>query len=143
MKITLSHIIFCVIIRYVHKKLLSIKRTTLQTHNSKFNLLGVNNEINPCDPDSVIFNYSSLSLPTRLTVLLSYGLNFCHPLYHLNFYKYFLSFEKLFFCLRNDSNSCNFSEFTNRLQSLAFKHFHGFKLSKFFQRFFQGRTYLC
>ena len=99
-------------------------------------IVGVNNAIKPSDPDSVIFIYSSLSLPTRLKVLLSYGLNFCLPLYHLNFYKYFLCFEKLIFCLWNDSNSFNFSEFANRLQSVAFKHFHGFKPFKVFSAVF-------
>ena len=71
----------------------------------------------------------------------SYGLDFCLPLYHLNFYKYFLCFEKLVFCLWNDSNSFNFSEFTNRLQSVAFKHFHGFKPFKVFSSVFP-RGYL-
>ena len=136
LKITFSHIIFCVIIRYVDKKLLSFRSTTLQTHNRKLNLLGVNNEIKPCDPNSVILNYSSLSLPTRLKVLLAYSLDFCLPLYHLSFYKCFLCFEKMFFCVQNDSNSCNFSEFTNHLQSVAFKHFHGFKPFKIFSAVF-------
>ena len=45
----------------------------LATHKRKLNNLNVNNDLCPCDPYSVVFNYSSITLPKRIKTLLALG----------------------------------------------------------------------
>ena len=110
---------------------------TKSTHRKKLRNLGINGEIAPCDPDSVIFNFSSLNLPPRMKFLLAFGLEFNLPLHKLNFYKYFLSFEKLAFSLKQRSAS-DFSKIKNSLKTLAFKYYYNFKPYKVFSSVFSN-----
>ena len=85
--------------------------TTKLTHDRKLSSLCIKNTLAPCDPDQVIFNYSSVHLSSRLRTLLAYGLNFCLPVYKLNFLKYFLCFEKLATSRAKGSPSCGNKDF--------------------------------
>ena len=88
-----------------------IMRPPLLTHDRKLTSLGIKNNLDPCEPDQVIFNYSSVHLSSRLRTLLAYGLDFCLPVYKLNFLKYFLCFEKLATSLAKGSPSCGNKDF--------------------------------
>ena len=66
----------------------------LISHNRKLSNLGINNDLNPCDPNRVVFNYSSIELSPRLRTILAFGLDFCLPVYKINFYNYFLSLNR-------------------------------------------------
>ena len=46
------------------------KDKTLKIHQRKLSDLGISNDLSPCDPKKVIFNYSSISLSLRLQTLL-------------------------------------------------------------------------
>ena len=65
------------------------------THKKKLYDLGASNDIAPCDPNKVVFNNSSVTLSERVRLLLAYGLDFCLPIYKLDFNQYFLSFERI------------------------------------------------
>ena len=112
------------------------KISTTAIHTRKLNSLGVKNNIEPCDPDKVIFNFSSLVLDQRIKFLLGFGLDFCLPVFRLDFYKYFMSFEKLMQTLKN-SHCSDLPEFTNRLKTLAYKYFYNFKSYKIFSSVFK------
>ena len=60
-----------------------------QIHKRKLSNLGINNEIQPLDPNKVIFNLSNRVLTPKEKWLLSFGLNFKLPTFKLNFCKYF------------------------------------------------------
>ena len=83
---------------YLKKYQLNIK----STHNKKLHNLGVNyNNLSPCDPYSVVFNFSSVVLPNRIKYLLAFGLKFCLPIYKVNNFTYFLKLESLISKLKN------------------------------------------
>ena len=92
-----------------------INTQTHYTHTQKLNSLGVNNSSEPFNPDSVIFNFSSVTLSPRLKIILAYGLDFCLPIFKLDFYRYFLSYEKLsaglsrFNCINTSELKHNFT----------------------------------
>ena len=46
-------------------------------HNRKLLNLGINNDLNPCNPNCVVFNYSSIELSPRLRTILAFSLDFC------------------------------------------------------------------
>ena len=81
--------------RYVSTVLSRFKKETLVTHKRKLNNLGITNSLSPCDPDSVVFNYSKHHISFRIKTLLAYGLDFCLPIYKIDFFKYFLTIESL------------------------------------------------
>ena len=68
---------------------------TLAIHAKKLHNIGIDNEITPCDPEKVVFNYSSFAVTASTKALLAYGLEFCLPVYKINFYRYFLTTELL------------------------------------------------
>ena len=123
--------------RHAKKVIGDFIQTTEITHERKLRNLGIENDIKPCDAEKVIFNYSSIILPSRLKFLLAFGLDFCLPIYKLNFYKYFICFEKLSMNLKNESCVGNFNEFRDQLKSLAFKYFYSFKPYKIFSSVFK------
>ena len=71
------------------------------------------------------------SIPSPLSQLLSYGLDFGLPVYKINFFKYFLSFEKLAICLKPFSGN-NFPQFCSDMKAVAHKFYYGFKPHKVF-----------
>jgi len=122
--------------RYCNREIDTFRKNTLDTHKKKLNSLGVNSEIQPCDPDRVVHNFSSVTLSSRLKTLLAYGLDFGLPVYKVDFFKYFLSFEKLVFSLKSSTIVGDSTELLNRIQSTAFKYFYNFKSSKVFSSVF-------
>ena len=91
------------------------------THDRKLHNLGINNELKPYDPNNVVYNYSSICLPDRLKTLLAFGLDFCLPIYKLNFHQYFLKFEVMISQL--SSLKCqNFNNFTKELQNISYRY---------------------
>ena len=135
-KSTFSLLDTAVVRRFVQRQVDHLHRTTVATHCKKLESLGVNSSIQPCDPDSVIFNFSSVTLSPRLRILLAYGLEFCLPSFRLNFYKYFLSFERLSHILKGSHIQGSFSEFLDQLKALSFKYYYGFKSYKIFSSVF-------
>lgn len=124
------------IIGNVNKSIDEFKAVTEETHKNKLHKLGIQNEIAPCNPDNVIFNFSSHALANRTKFLLAFGLDFCLPIYKLDFYKYFLAFEKLVYVLTND-NCANFREFKELIKTLSYKYFYNFKSYKIFSCVFK------
>jgi hypothetical protein len=112
------------------------RASTLRIHDRKLSDLGIYNALQPCDPDKVIHNYSSVLVPHRIKILLSFGLDFCLPVYRLDFYKYFLSFERLYSSLARDCtvalSPSKLTELRDRVHALSFKYFYGFKGCKIF-----------
>jgi len=135
LKNAVSAMDFLLLRRCVVSRCSSFRDTTVDTHKRKLNNLGIHNDLQPCDPDKVVLNYSSVPLPQRLKHLLAFGLDFGLPSYKLCFYNYFLSFEKFFTRLRmGDCN--NVTEFSDRLRALALKYFYNFKPYKIFSAIF-------
>ena len=116
---------------FVSESVNIFRRDVMRTHVSKLRSLGIDNNLAPCNPDKVIFNYSSLVLNDRVKLLLAFGLDFGLPIYKLNFYKYFLCFEKLVNNVRNN-NCTNYSEFVSRIRELSMRYFYNFKPYKIF-----------
>ena len=118
---------------YVRSKNEAFIARTKSTHEKKLSNLGINIELAPCNPDDVIHNYSSFTLPDRLRFLLAFGLDFCLPVTKLDYFKYFSAFETLSVKLKHLDDSVNF---TSGLKDIAYKYFHGFKSSKVFSAIF-------
>ena len=117
--------------RHTRLRTTEFEATTARTHADKLGSLGINNEIKPCNPDDVIFNYSSVNLSERLKTLLAFGLDFNLPTYNINFYQYFLKFERLMLSLKH-ADCTNITEFKLKMKSLAHKYYYGFKSYKIF-----------
>jgi len=107
------------------------------THRKKLESLGISNQLQPCDPERVVLNFSSVQLSTRLKFLLAFGLDFNLPVHKLNFFRYFLDFESLI--NRLSIKDCqNFSDLTDRIRELAFRHYYNFKPYKVFSAIFSS-----
>jgi len=121
--------------RYISNRISSFTNTTEQVHRRKLGDLGITNELKPCDPNSVVLNYSSITIPQRVKFLLAFGLDFNLPIHKLNFFRYFLHFEQL--VGRLSRKTCeNLEEFTEKLRSLSCKYFYNFKPYKIFSAIF-------
>ena len=101
--------------------------------------MGINNDLAPCDPDKVIHNYSSLVIPDRIRFLLAFGLDFCLPVYKLDFFKYFSSYENLADRLKRLNESANFESVCSGIKDIANKYYHGFKSYKVFSSIFSHK----
>ena len=112
---------FCLSLRSLELSIKDFIEEVSDTHRSKLQRIGIFNELNPCNPDSVIFNFSSVQVPANIRRLLSFGLDFCLPVYKLDFYKYFLKFEKLAYILSKEDVCGNRTEFLNQFQTVCFK----------------------
>ena len=108
------------------------KTKTLATHEKKLAALGVKQSIEPCDPDKVIFNYSSISIPHRVKQLLAFGLDFGLPVFNLDYIKYFFHFEKIAFCFKNLGTSEQYGNLVMGLKQLSHKFYYNFKPAKIF-----------
>ena len=69
--------------------------------------------------------------------LLAFGLDFCLPVFKINFLNYFLSYEKLYHCVSKlpEANNINLGELKRKLRSIAYKYFYNFKGHKIFSIF--------
>ena len=116
--------------RYVNK--------ILETHDKKLKNLGLTNKFGPINPDNVIFNYSNRVLSEKEKYLLAFGLTCKLPLFKIDFYDWFLSFEKCYQLLSK------LDEFVNErlpplkhvLQTLSHKLYYNFKPHKVFSSLF-------
>ncbi|KAG1682668.1 hypothetical protein GQR58_010742 [Nymphon striatum] len=116
---------------------------TDSTHKKKLHNLGITRSLQPCDPSKVIFNFSHVSLSPRIKSLLAFGLDFKLPVFKINFFRYFLSFEKLLTNLksRNVLSSDSFTDASKQIQTIALKYFHNFKPFKIFSPIFSNDDY--
>ena len=91
--------------------------------------LGLESEYEKLDPDKLIFNLSSRVLTSEEKDALSLGLKFAFPTKKLNFYHYFLPFERLISCLKDhniygDDTSKNI--FNSDFKHLCLSYFYNF-----------------
>jgi hypothetical protein len=93
--------------------------------------LGIDGVVKSCDPDKVIFNFSSVQLSPRIRTLLAFGLDFCLPVFKLDFHRYFLAFEKLVYNVKS-LNCQDLPEFTEKLKIVANRYYYNFKPFKIF-----------
>ena len=114
------------------------------THSKKLNNLGIFNSLKPLDPSRVIFNYSNYVLSHKESNLLTLGLNFKLPIFKINYFSYFLSFEKMYAILSrypifNPDNVPNILK--DNLKFIANKYFYNFKPHKIFSPFFNKNDF--
>lgn len=138
LKSKVSILEFAFIKNYTNHHLEVFRDKTKTVHDNKLKKLGIDNELEPCNPENVIFNFSSKSISARLKILLSFGLDFGLPVYKLDFYEYFLSFERLASILKNHTVATpfTFNEVKKSLHTLSYKYFYGFKPFKVFSSVF-------
>ena len=138
---TVTYIDSVVIKRKLHSILSKFEKTTSDTHERKLQKLGIYNNIAPCDPDKIVFNYSKLNISYRIKTLLAYGLDFCLPVYKLDFYRYFLPFESIVSRIKylNLHKEINFSEFLNKFHAISYKYFYKFSSFKIFSAVFSRK----
>ena len=139
LKANLTSLDYALCLRYTYNSISSFKQRISNTHRKKLSNLGLHNEIEPCNPDKVVLNYSSCSLSPRLKTLLAFGLEFRLPVHKLNYFKYFLGFEAI--ASRASKFECSkekMSEFTHKLHLLAYKYFYNFKPHKIFSAVFKS-----
>ena len=117
--------------RVIRRSVDKLELDTATIHSRKLHSLGINSEVKPCDPRRVIHNFSSVFIPERVKFLLAFGLDFCLPTFKLDFYKYFLSFEKLLAVTKNIECQ-NKIELQNSIKSVALKYYYNFKPHKIF-----------
>ena len=120
---------------FITKNLEILKISIKNTHEKKLESLGIKNNIEPCDPDKVIFNFSSIRVPPRVKYLLAFGLDFGLPVFKLDFVNYFFGFEKLAHNLKSVKSLTDHEIFYKKLKFIAQKFFYGFKSSKVFSIF--------
>ena len=78
------------------KELHKFKEKTIEIHRRKLQNIGINNDLNPCNPHHVIRNLSEKPIKKRILFLLSFGLDFSLPTFgKIHFERYMLPFEKL------------------------------------------------
>ena len=133
-----SFMYYLLIKRRIKHIIESYKLKIETTHTKKLINLGVDAKLAPCDPDKIIHNYSSVLLPQRVKYLLAFGLEFCLPVYNINFYNYYLSFEKLANYVKN--TRCNDKEnLMNQIRDIAHKYYYNFKPYKIFSSIFSRK----
>ena len=100
--------------------------------------IGIHGDCQPCDPEKVIFNISSKPVPKRIKFLLAFGLNFKLPVWKLNFYDYFLSFEKLIASLSKLQlpERFQFQDVKVKVRNICHKYYQGFRSSRIFSSVF-------
>ena len=112
-------------------------RKVQSTHSKKLRNLGIRPDLSPCDPNSVVHNFSSAILPNKVRTLLAYGLDFCLPIANLNFIKYFFPLEKISAIMKQKYGSRpDFQNFISELKHTAFKYYYNFKSYKVFSIIF-------
>ena len=138
LKSLVSRLDYLCLLKFIERKTTQLKVKVSAVHDRKLHNIGGRLSLNSCDPDKVIFNYSSTTLSNREKFLLSFGLDFCLPVFKPSFYKYFLDFENLINRLKRLklSQGFNFDMVVKCVQDVACKTFYGFKRSKVFSPIF-------
>ena len=112
-------------------------RKIVQIHDRKLKNLGINSDLSPCDPNLVVQNFSSIVVPSKVKVMLAYGLDFCLPIRNLKYIQYFFPFEKLAASLKHKLESDPiFPDFIKEPKNTTFKYFYNFKPYKIFSPIF-------
>ena len=127
-----SFLDFLVIDRLIKYSISKFHTKTSATHLKKLRTLGIERKPGPCDPSKVIFNFSSVTLSRRIKTILAFGLDFCLPVFKIDFYSHFLSFEKLAHSLKEFRNDQCTQSVVNELRNLSNKYFFNFKPYKIF-----------
>ena len=106
-------------------------RKAEETHYKKWFNLGLLYRVKRLNPQKLIFNLSNKILTSDEIDCLCHGLKFALPPKKINYYNWFLSFEKLSFKLKNlpifDSTADGFNMVRSGLKSIAFKYFYSYK----------------
>ena len=105
------------------------------THKHKLENLGIFNELRPVEPEKIVHNYSSITIPSRIKTLLAFGLDFQLPIYKLDFCKFFTPIEKIAHSLSNE-RSHDIPEFYEKLRQISYKFYYSFKPTKVFSAIF-------
>ena len=123
---------------FVRRRSNVLKENVSNAHHKKLLQLGVNGKPSSCDPDKVIFNYSSVALSAREKFLLSFGLEFNLPVYKPNFFRYFVYFESLVQRLKpcNLLEKHTFEQVISSVKDIASAHFENFKSRNVFSPVF-------
>ena len=109
-----------------------------KTHVKKLHHLGIYNELKPCDPNSVIHNLSSKTIPERVKTLLAFGLDFRLPVWKPSFYHFHLSSEKLIHALSDLPlrDGVSFDDVKRSVGSICQRFYDNFDSSKLFSPIF-------
>ena len=116
---------------WLSRKQAIINSRTDRIHANKLRRLGASPLSQNLDVNKVIFNYSNYSLSKDEKRILLLGLDFGLPITRLNYYKYFLDFEKLYQVI-NKLPIYNYianakEQFRSQIKSIANKFYFGFK----------------
>ena len=107
-----------------NKKIKKIKNV----QNHKVFSLGLEHKITRLNPQDLVFNYSNRILSDEEIEALSHGLKFGLSPKKIDYYQWFLSFEKLFSKLKSceifASSKDDMNFFKTSLKTLAFKTFY-------------------
>ena len=63
--------------------------------------------------------------------ILAFGLDFCLPVWKLDFYNYFARFEKMFHDISREVNKVKLPELKSKFQTIVCKYFYNFKAYKY------------
>ena len=107
-------------------------------HEKKLNSLGIHTHHSPLDPNKVVFNFSDRIISAKEKSLLTLGLNFGLPVFKLNFYSFFNSFEKLYRILKREPEYKPDTQpsLKSLLHNISFRLFYNFKPYKVFSPLF-------
>ena len=122
----------------IQRNMAKYRETVQKTHERKLTNLSVYNNLDPCNPDTVVHNYSSVHIPFKLKNLLAFGLDFKLPSFKVEFHQFFFPLEKLASCLSNEKCAPGLSakQFYEKLQFLGKKYFYEFNPAKVFSPIF-------
>ena len=125
----MSHLDFYCLCGFVRRKVEKTKTNVSKIHEKKLQKIGANYNLKSCDPNKVIFNHSNVVLSIREKFLLSFGLDFCLPIYKPSFFKYFLAFENVVDRIKNCklANGYSFERVIDCIRSVSYREFYGFK----------------
>ena len=126
---------FLIIERFIKNGNIKSRESISKTHEKKLHNLGIARNFHPMDPNQVIFNFSKISIPPRVKSLLAYGLDFCLPVFKIDFVQYFFAFEKLAYKLNFNNPIGSSNDFYTKLKFLSQKSFYGFQPGKVFFHF--------
>ena len=126
-------LIFFGLWHFINKNNTHLTKVTRATHEKKLNALEASLKAQKCDPDSVIFNFSSRLLTVREKFLLAFGIEFALPVHKPNFIKHFYPFEVLTDRLQHlhRLNDVPFSAICTNIKKTAFFVFSRVKRARY------------
>ena len=138
LKETVSYMDFNCLYVFVSRSVDKLVTRVSNIHEQKLFKLGCKYNLSSFDPNKVIFNHSDKVLSEREKYLLSFGLEFCLPIFKPSFYRHFLSFESLVNRIKHCKilSGKNFDILKQGIQSIAYKYYYGFKSHKVFSPIF-------